>query len=452
MPCVLVVMSVLSVTPGEPRRISLPEALAAAQAHQPSLEAARSRLEAAGVDAQAARAAWLPTVGALAEVVLATTNNSTTTVVSNGVVDLPRIGATKVSSTPDFTPAASTLLGVGARQLLFDFGRVSAQAGAADALAELERARLANLGLSLEFQVRRAFYGVLAAHAVLDASEQSWVRAKAHRDFAKTAVDAQVRSPIELTRAEADLARADLGRLRATSGLRSARVLLAALVGANEEELDADASATAAVLPPLPDAATVRAAALEAEPTLVEARAASKQARAQVDVVASQARPSLFATAALSLRNGGAAPSSGSEPGGLGLVPAVPNYDVGVVFSWPLLDVSTFRRADAAGLRARAADQDLDATGRRVAEQALQLAERARVAEDSLAALAHAVDAARANEAQAEARFKAGLGTSTELADAETLRTEAEINVAVGRFEALTARAALDRVMAREAR
>jgi outer membrane protein len=65
-----------------------------------------------------------------------------------------------------------------------------------------------------------------------------------------------------------------------------------------------------------------------------------------------------------------------------------------------------------------------------------------------LPSLQHAVEAAHANYAQADARFRAGLGTSVELADAEALRTEAEIQVALGQFEIARARAAFGRVVA----
>jgi outer membrane protein len=70
------------------------------------------------------------------------------------------------------------------------------------------------------------------------------------------------------------------------------------------------------------------------------------------------------------------------------------------------------------------------------------------VSQAALSSLGRAVDAARANYAQAEARFKAGLGTSLELADGEALRTDAEIQLAVGEFEARRARAALSRLIA----
>ena len=52
----------------------------------------------------------------------------------------------------------------------------------------------------------------------------------------------------------------------------------------------------------------------------------------------------------------------------------------------------------------------------------------------ALPGLQSAVDAARANQAQADARFKAGLGTIVELADAEALLTNAQLELAVGQF------------------
>jgi outer membrane protein len=70
------------------------------------------------------------------------------------------------------------------------------------------------------------------------------------------------------------------------------------------------------------------------------------------------------------------------------------------------------------------------------------------VARSALAALDNAVAAARANYAQADARFGAGLGTAVELADAESIRTEAEIQLALGQFEVARARAAFGRTIA----
>jgi outer membrane protein len=70
------------------------------------------------------------------------------------------------------------------------------------------------------------------------------------------------------------------------------------------------------------------------------------------------------------------------------------------------------------------------------------------VASRAVPALARSVDAARANYAQADARFHAGLGTSVELADAEAVLVDAEIQLALGRFDYLRARALLARAIA----
>jgi outer membrane protein TolC len=72
------------------------------------------------------------------------------------------------------------------------------------------------------------------------------------------------------------------------------------------------------------------------------------------------------------------------------------------------------------------------------------------IARATLPALQSAVDAARANYEQADARFKSGIGNGVELADAEALRTQADIDLALGQFELARARVALGRAIAEE--
>jgi len=73
-----------------------------------------------------------------------------------------------------------------------------------------------------------------------------------------------------------------------------------------------------------------------------------------------------------------------------------------------------------------------------------------RIAQASLPALGRAVRAAQANYDQVEARFKAGVSNSVELADAEALRSQAEIEQALGRFELARSRIAFGRAIAEE--
>ena len=70
------------------------------------------------------------------------------------------------------------------------------------------------------------------------------------------------------------------------------------------------------------------------------------------------------------------------------------------------------------------------------------------LAQSAVPALQRSLDAARANEGQVDARFKAGLATAVELADAEALLTDADIQLAIGTFQLSRARAVLARATA----
>ena len=66
-------------------------------------------------------------------------------------------------------------------------------------------------------------------------------------------------------------------------------------------------------------------------------------------------------------------------------------------------------------------------------------------AQKTLPALAATVTASKANLDQAQARFRAGLGTIIELTDAEALLINAQLGLAVGQFNVARAAAQLAR-------
>jgi outer membrane protein TolC len=131
--------------------MTLREAISYARDHQPSLAAARARVEVAREAAKLPRAAWTPRIVAGAEILAGTSNNSTTSYGGPLGFDVPRIGGTPAYTDESLTPYASTLVGVGGHQELYDFGRLSAQARALDLFAHAaeEDATLADLDLTL---------------------------------------------------------------------------------------------------------------------------------------------------------------------------------------------------------------------------------------------------------------------------------------------------------------
>jgi len=431
------------------RAVTLPEALAYARAHQPAVRAALARIAEQRANATVPRAQWYPFLGGTAQVLEGTANNSTASYFGTGAVDLPRIGGTRsnpTSADPRWRPYASTLAALGGNQEVFDFGRIAAASAAADAEVTVAQRAADAVTLDIALGVEEAYFAVNAAKSILTSAEQAYERARVHRDFAQAGVRSGLHSPIELTRAEADLTRFDTARIRALGGVSAAQAVLAAAVGAADPALDAaNVPTTAAELPALGDA--LRAAQAK-EPRLQAAIASLRSQEQQTRAIGALMRPDLQLSATISARAGGAPPSGTDARTINGFVPEVPNWDVGLVLAWPLYDpvIAARREASRAVEQVRREEIDLER------EQLVATVERAYVAVDvarrALPSLQREVEAARANYAQADARFKAGLGTSVELADAEALRTDAEIRLAMGIFDLAKARASFGRTLA----
>lgn len=428
-----------------PRAMSLNDALAYARAHQPSLQSARARVAAAAADTRIPRAQWLPSFGATVQAFEGTANNTTASYLGVPEVDLPRIGGTSAGAARTWKPATSTLAAIGGGQELFDFGRIAAQAAVADVAYETERHRADAERLRVELIVRETYFGVLGARAVLRAADDAYERAKVHRDMAAAGVKSGLHAPIELTRSEADLSKFDVGRIRARGGVDTARAVFAAAVGVDALVLDAVGEAgEAAPVPPLDEGLRQ---SLARDPTLDEARSRVRASEALTRAIAAELRPDLSLTATFSGRDGTASPSSPATLSG-SYLPSVPNWDGGLVLRVPLYDPVIDARRAAAASRVEATRAELAALSQGEAAAVQRAYVDFDVSKVALTSLAHAVDAAHANYAQAEARFKAGLGTSLELADAEAVRTDAEIQLAVGQFESQRARAVLGRLTA----
>jgi outer membrane protein len=422
------------------------EALAYAHEHQPQIRAALSRVSARIAESKVPSGQWLPTAGVTAQLFGMTANNTTATYVAPTFMDIPRIGATPTTTAGTLSPHASTFVGAGLVQEVFDFGRIAAQRAAADALVDVEKHRAAVDRLDIDFGVEEAFFSVFAAKAVVDASDQAYQRSLVHRDLAKRGVDAGLRSPIELTRAEADLTRFDIGRVRARGGLSVAQSVLAAALGAPDPAMDVTGEAPRPQdMPALPEALAM---AQRRDPRLAETIAQLKAAEDKTRAVGSELRPDLSLTATLSGRAGGAPPSSGPVANGDGWVPNVPNWDVGVVLSWPLFEGTIAARRDAARSEEQVRRDEIDVAREENVAAVRETYVEVQVARSALVALDNAVVAARANYDQADARFRAGIGNAVELADAEAVRTDAEIQLALGEFELARARSAFGRAIA----
>jgi outer membrane protein len=422
------------------------EALEYAREHQPAIRTALSRVAARAAQAAIPTGQWLPTVGATAQLFGATANNTTGTYVQPEFTDLPRVGATPATTSGTLSPYASTLVGAGLLQEVFDFGRIGAQRAAAEDLVEVEKQNADTERLDIAFGVEEAFFSVFAAKAIIHASDDAYERARVHRDLAQAGVSSGLRSPIELTRAQADLARFDIGRVRARGGLAVAESVLAAAIGAPDAAVDVSGDVPRLEdMPALPQALEL---VEERDPKLASAIAQLRAAEDQTRAVGAELRPDVSLTATFSGRAGGAPPNGGAVPAGNGWIPDVPNWDVGLLLTWRLFDGTISARRGAAHASERVRRDEIDVAREQEVAQVREAYVQAQVASSALIALDNEVVAARANYAQADARFRAGIGNAVELADAEALRTDAEIQLALGQFELARVRAAFGRAIA----
>jgi outer membrane protein len=428
------------------RAVTLPEALSYAHTHQPAIHAGLSRVRETIEHAKIPSGQWLPTVAVTAQLYGATANNTTAMYIAPPFVDVPRIGATPGTTSGSFQPYPSTFAGITFTQEVFDFGRIAAQRAAGDALVDVEKQTADAVRLDIDFGVEEAYFSVLAAKSVVTASDEAYERSRVHRDLAKAGVTSGLRSPIELTRAEADLTRFDVGRIRARGGVSVAQAVLSAAMGAPDPAIDVTGEALhPADMPALADAI---ARAEAHDPVLLEALAQLRASEERTRAIGAELRPDLFATGTFSGRAGGAPPTSGGTPSGGGWVPDVPNWDIGLVLSWPMFDGTIAARRDAARAHQDVRHDEIDVAREQEIERVRGTYVQVQVARSALVALENQVTAARANYDQADARFRAGIGNAVELADAEAVRTDAEIQLALGVFELARARAAFGRAIA----
>jgi outer membrane protein TolC len=170
---------------------------------------------------------------------------------------------------------------------------------------------------------------------------------------------------------------------------------------------------------------------------------------AQTRAISAELRPEIMASATLSGREGGAPASNGLQAAS-GYDPKTANWDAGLILSWPIFDQSVRARAETSARLEQARRSELDDLEARLRSTVQQVYVALDAATQALPTLEKAVLAGRANYDQANARFKAGLGTAVELADAQDLLAAAEVNLALGRFEYARARVHLGRVIVEE--
>jgi outer membrane protein TolC len=422
-----------------PTTLTLEQALQYALDHYPAVKAALEQVNASTANVNVARAAYLPRFDALWQTSRGTANNIVGQLLPQSV--LPSLSGPVL-------PAASgeSVWGSAAGGLLswepVDFGLRSAVLNEAAAGVVRARAEEGLTRLGVQNAVGVAFLAVVSAQQALAAAEADVQRREVLARAAHTLADNQLRPGAEASRADAELAAARTRAIQARQTTIVSQTVLGRVLGiangavvVNTARLLDNGVPTAAEAVPVPQ-----------HPLVQSEQAAVDLARARETVLAKTDRPRLYLQSSLSIRGSGANPQGSFDGGadGLGLERA--NWAAGIQVVFPnLFDFASLRaRRAAAGALTRA-------EGARYDEAVLTVTSQQQTADavvDAARAIAQntpiQLTAAQQTEAQARARYDAGLAGIIEVAEAQNLLAGAEYQNAAARVDvwrALLARA-----------
>ena len=411
-----------------PKSMTLAEAVDYALAHNPRVtQAAATRVAAQG-RTDAARAGLLPDLSIVAQL-----NRGTGNVVPGPLFALP--GIPNVSGPPKGRGFDSgvfgSAVGAGASWDILLLERQMATVDAALADEGRAEAAIAALELDVAFSAADRFLTTLSRGEVVRAARAGVDRDRVFVQIVKVLTDQALRPGVDLSRAQAELAMAEAQLTRTEQNEAVARIELAQALG--DTRLDVRPAAG----PFLSGQPGNLAASKAPNPLLVESDAAVAAAEKRRQAVRLEYLPRIDLCGAIWTRGSGLPnPSPGGPPsGGNGLVPDTPNWAAGITFAWPVFETVRVRarvRTEAANVQAEAARRT--ELGQLVDAQLLSAAAIADGARRVATETPVALGAARAAETQATARYKSGLATVLEVAEAQRLLADAEIQDAEARL------------------
>jgi outer membrane protein TolC len=322
----------------------------------------------------------------------------------------------------------------------FDLGVRSANVASAESTLTRTTAAADLTELQVATASAEAFLNVVAAEQTLRAAAAAVERARVLLQVVVARVQVGLRPGVDAERARAELAVAETQRIVAEQNVLVARVVLAQYIGQSPETI----SVNPGVLLELPPADAITAATplvppgpagLRTHPLAAEQNAAIEESRARLRVAERSYFPRfnvLFNTYA---RGSGVLADGRVQSGLGGLVPDVSNWAVGLNVLFPLMDLPSIAARTRAERQRQVTETaryervvaDLEAQFGR--SQAL-LDGASRVSLNTPFQLA----AARSTFEQATARYQSGLTGIVEVADAQRLLTQSEIDDAIARL------------------
>lgn len=313
-----------------------------------------------------------------------------------------------------------------------DFGLRAAKVGQARTAEEKSQADQALTQLQVAAAVGNYFLRAVTNQQVALATQANVDRWQLFDKSIHVLVENELRPGADASRADAELARAKIEYYKAQQAERAALDTLASLMGEAGKEIQVDGSR----LVDLPQTSSLLETSASDHPLARDQMASVRQIQAQEKILQRSDYPRLFLQAE-AFGRGSEVPNNGSIIGNWnGAAPARGNWLTGVTILFP--DVFAFK--------ARSAEEQISKANERSQQahynQTIQdLTGQIRAAHDQLKAVELVAQetpielaAARQSEAQSRARYQSGLATLVEVADAENLLAQAEMDDSIARL------------------
>ncbi len=410
--------------------LNFEQAVELALKNYPSIRAAQSQRRAAEAGVDLARVNYLPRADMVWQQNRATRNNVF------GLL-LPQAGIPSISGPALNNATVESAWGSAGSLLLswepFDFGLRKANVELARTIGRQANANEAVTRLDVSAAAADAFLTLLAADQTLEAAQAGVERAETLGRAVRALVENQLRPGVDASRAEAELAAARNQLIQAEQNVELARANLAEAIGEGGE-----AGANIAVdpgplldLPPAPSSNIVNFAL---HPLAIAQTAVVDTSRARENLLVHSYYPRFNWQTAIFGRGTGAR-LDGTFGNGNGWYPNTFNWATGMSISFPVFDIFGLRarrRAEASNTAVEEARYDQvintlktqDARARTLVESARRIAENMQVQ----------VKAAQETLTRAKARYDYGLANITEMADAQRLLAQSEMDDSVAKI------------------
>lgn len=405
--------------------LTIEQATQQALAKYPSVRVSQEQVAAAAAGINLARTAYLPRVDMLGQVNRATRNNVFGLLLPQSV--LPSISG-PVLGTNNLYSVWGTAVGTLISWEPFDFGLRNANVEEAEASRKRAQASLVRTRFELEALAADSFLTVLAAEQTVTAAQAGVKRSQVLLQIVDALVKSELRPGADASRARADLAFAQTGLIQAEQAVQVAKATLAQVLAMPSSEIALEAGPLLGPPPDLPADSNVAR-----HPVALEQTAVIDVEKARQKALNRTYFPKF------NLQGAGYARGSGN------VGPNIQNWAVGFTATFPIFDFASIRAKKEVETHVERSEE---ARYQQVLAELNGQLERARAALDGARRVAQntpvQLEAARQAEQQATARYKAGLSSVVDVAEAERLLTQAEIDDGLARlavWRALLARA-----------